>query len=191
MKGNYLRDNFALRLKKLREERRLTLEQLADRINKNYHSSFTKSMISKWEHGYKAELDSLKILSLYFGVSLNNLLGFNENDDGIKKVEIDYDKIPIVRNISSRKSILAEENILGYAAAPPLFNLNKDEMKDFLYLKIDGKNTGNETHSDSLILINKNQKGKYDNNTVFLVDTGDGIKLVKTIGTTVAKFIKY
>lgn len=38
MKENYLQDNFASRLKKLREERGLTLDQLADRINKKYHS---------------------------------------------------------------------------------------------------------------------------------------------------------
>src|SRR5690625_7730155 len=99
IKENYLKDNFASRLKKLREQRGLTLEQFADRSNRKYQSSCTKSMISKCENGHNIELSSLKILSLYCSVSLNNLLGCNENDDEIQQIPNEYYKLPPVCSV--------------------------------------------------------------------------------------------
>ncbi|WP_277678802.1 helix-turn-helix domain-containing protein [Gracilibacillus dipsosauri] len=179
MKENYLKDNFASRLKKLREQRRLTLEQLADQINQKYHSSFTKSMISKWENGHNIELSSLKILSLYFGVSLNNLLGFNEKYDVIQKIPNEYYKIPIVRSVLGRKQIFSEDNIIGYISEPPLLNLNKNEIENFFYLKIDSGKYGKEIHGDRLILIKKDIKEYYGHNKIIVFDTGKEVRLEK------------
>ncbi|HLR71588.1 MAG TPA: helix-turn-helix transcriptional regulator [Pseudogracilibacillus sp.] len=179
MKENYLKDNFASRLKKLREQRGLTLEQLADQINQKYHSSFTKSMISKWENGHNIELSSLKILSLYFGVSLNNLLGFNEKDDVIQKIPNEYYKIPIVRSVLGRKQIFSEDNIIGYISEPPLLNLNKNEIENFFYLKIDSGNNGKDIDGDSLILIKKDRQESYGHNNIILFDTGKEVRLEK------------
>lgn len=43
-------------------------------------------MIAKWEQGYPAELESIKVLSLYFDVSINELLDFNLK--GIRNIKV-------------------------------------------------------------------------------------------------------
>lgn len=72
---------FGENLKELRMEKKLTLEELAEGVNKKYGTSFTKSMISEWESGGEVQLSSVKYLSLFFDVSLNEIMGFNFKDE--------------------------------------------------------------------------------------------------------------
>ena len=56
--------------KKLREERHLTQDQLAERI------MVTRQAVSRWETGEtQPNTDTLKLLSKEYGVSINTLLG--------------------------------------------------------------------------------------------------------------------
>ena len=56
--------------KKLREERHLTQDQLAERV------MVTRQAVSRWETGEtQPNTDTLKLLSKEYGVSINTLLG--------------------------------------------------------------------------------------------------------------------
>ena len=56
--------------KKLREERHLTQDQLAERV------MVTRQAVSRWENGEtQPNTDTLKLLSKEYGVSINTLLG--------------------------------------------------------------------------------------------------------------------
>ncbi len=60
-------------LKDLRTEKGLTQEQLAKDIN------FSMSIVNKWENGKKnPSVQALKILSKYFKVSTDYLLGLED-----------------------------------------------------------------------------------------------------------------
>ena len=60
----------------------IILDKLADEINERFNISITRSMISKWETGKAAPIyDHLKRLALYYDVTTDFLLGFNQTDN--------------------------------------------------------------------------------------------------------------
>ena len=68
--------NIGERIKELRKECDLTMENLCDDLNRIYGTSLTKGMISRWESGQNVPtLENLKYLVLYFNVSLDWFLG--------------------------------------------------------------------------------------------------------------------
>ena len=159
--------NFANNLKRLRKKRGLTLEELADQINAKYNTNFNKSMISKWENGYEAKLSSVKVLSLFFNVTLNEILGFNEE---ILEKDEDNIKIPIVGVISAGEPIIAEENIIGYASKPPMSKLTKNSLKDLFYLRVKGDSMDRHYPDGSYVLVRKNIMIQNGDNAVVLIN---------------------
>lgn len=71
---------FRQRIKELRQERELTLDMLVMDLNEKYpEMNVNKSMISRWESGKNdPTLGNAKILSLYFNVSLDYLIGLTD-----------------------------------------------------------------------------------------------------------------
>lgn len=70
-----------LKIKELRTERDLTMEMMVQDINKRFNPAkpFHKSMVSKWESGFnEPTLENAKILSMYFDVSLDYLIGLSD-----------------------------------------------------------------------------------------------------------------
>lgn len=75
-------------LKELRLKNNLTLEELAEEINKKYAVKLTKSMISKWETGKATPVyDHLKRLALYYNVTTDFILGFDSYENLITDSE--------------------------------------------------------------------------------------------------------
>lgn len=80
---------FSERLKELRKEKRLTVEQLADKLGS------AKSTISRYENGKREpKKDFLEMLSSFFDVSISYLLGETDIkkpnfEEKIKKDKID------------------------------------------------------------------------------------------------------
>ena len=69
-------------LKDLRLKKNITLDKLADEINERFNINITRSMISKWETGKAAPIyDHLKRLALYYDVTTDFLLGFDQTDN--------------------------------------------------------------------------------------------------------------
>ena len=64
---------FAERLKELRKEKQLTVEQLANNIGS------AKSTISRYENGREPKGDIIRLLTNYFNVSIDYLMGISDN----------------------------------------------------------------------------------------------------------------
>src|SRR5690625_6578737 len=97
-----MKKSFSSILKKHRKDNRLTQEKLAEKINIKYGVNFNKGMISKWENGHPATLENIKLLSLYFDVTLNELLNFN--------LDVENKKVPIFKSFQTGLDIYSEEN---------------------------------------------------------------------------------
>lgn len=62
-------------LKKLRSDRKLNMDQFVKEINSRYNTSFSKSMVSRWENNLTdPKMESVRIIADYFNVSLDVLL---------------------------------------------------------------------------------------------------------------------
>ena len=73
--------NIGLRLKQLRTERELTLDNLVADMNQRYPDlNINKSMLSRWENGVNdPSLEYAKHISMYFDVSLDYLIGLTDS----------------------------------------------------------------------------------------------------------------
>ena len=70
------------RIKELRIERGLTIDQVVLDINTRYElqNPLHKSMISKWENGlHLPTLENAKYLALYYDVSIDYLVGLTDS----------------------------------------------------------------------------------------------------------------
>lgn len=66
-------------IRELRTARGLSLEELAEQMNKRYGSTINKGMISKWENGIgDPRLENVRQLAVFFDVSLDHLLGIKQ-----------------------------------------------------------------------------------------------------------------
>ena len=71
-KGGVQMATFAERLKELRKEKQLTVEQLAQNIGS------AKSTISRYENGREPKGDIIRLLTEYFDVSIDYLMGVSD-----------------------------------------------------------------------------------------------------------------
>lgn len=99
-------------LKKLREEKNVSMDKMCEDLSKIYNVNLAKSTVSKWENG-KAEpsLAYLRILSKYFNVTLDYLIGL-EDEKAQPKNEIDTLAAHLEgKNITPKKMKLLEKYI--------------------------------------------------------------------------------
>ena len=115
------------RIKELRKSHNLTLEELADTLNKKYPNtiSFNKGRISKWENNREEpRLSSVKILADFFDVTLDYFNGID-----LEQVEI----LPVYSKLSRDR----QEKVLYYAqtkldeqestTTPSIFEKSQDD----------------------------------------------------------------
>lgn len=162
--------NFAIRLRELREENNLTQEAIALLLN------LTKANISKYELGkLQPNIETLKVLSNYFNVSIDYLLGITN----IKKMECNYfSKIPIFQINKEHQSIFVAENIGGYE----YFDKSEELSKDYFYFKMNDNSMSNaRIFKDDLVCIYK--QNYIENNKLMLVH-------IKNMGVTLRRLIK-
>lgn len=123
------------RIKELRKSCNLTLEELADTLNKNYPDTinFNKGRISKWENNKEEpRLSSVKILADFFDVPLDYFNGID-----LEQAEI----LPIYSKLSKKR----QEKVLDYAqaqleeqeSATPLSIFEKSQ-EDFVTAYVEG-----------------------------------------------------
>ena len=64
--------NLGSKLKKLRIDKGLTMEQLSEIFNKNYNANISKSMISRWENNKRIiSTPNASLYCKYFNISLD------------------------------------------------------------------------------------------------------------------------
>lgn len=70
------------RLKKLRENKGISMDKMCSDLYKLYGVNLAKSTISKWENGkMEPTLSYARILSKYFNVTLDYITGISENKE--------------------------------------------------------------------------------------------------------------
>lgn len=118
------------KLKKLRESRGLSQEELAEKLNKEFGTSINKGMISKWENEIgEPRLETARVLSTFFRISLDDLLGLGEISEPV------FVRIPVLGNIAAGRPILANEHIQDWDVIP---KPNKYKEGEFFALIVKG-----------------------------------------------------
>ena len=111
------------RIKELRKSHNLTLEELADILNKKYPNtiSFNKGRISKWENNREEpRLSSVKILADFFDVTLDYFNGididqaeiltiFNKLDEERQENVVDYATTLLNEQVSMKATTVLEK----------------------------------------------------------------------------------
>jgi repressor LexA len=104
---------FSDRIYTLRKENNLSLEELANNLNKKYDMNTNKGTISKYENGeHVPGFTFVDNCSDYFGVTSDYLMGRSDNKYYSDNTGVN--KIPVFDTITIGKSIMAMENIIGY-----------------------------------------------------------------------------
>lgn len=72
---------FSEKIKNLRQDKRMSLEQLANEFANRYDSKISKSSISRWENGQATpDIDDASIYADYFNVSLDWLMDVQQSN---------------------------------------------------------------------------------------------------------------
>ncbi|MCD1025791.1 XRE family transcriptional regulator [Enterococcus sp. SMC-9] len=77
------------KMKALRLEHRLTLEELADTLNKKYPNTvnFNKGKLSKWENGKEEpKLSSIRILADFYSIKIDDFYSENTSSSSIEAI---------------------------------------------------------------------------------------------------------
>lgn len=78
---------FGMRFKELRNEKKLTQDELVENFNKKYNTTFNKSTISQYENNKrKPEVNILENWADFFNVSIDYLLGRNDEKNHKKEI---------------------------------------------------------------------------------------------------------
>lgn len=113
------------KLRELRKLNDLTMDQLTDKINKKYNSKINKGMISKWENSLgEPSLDSMRILSDFYKVSLDYLLGIEEQQLAISENErLLLDTYNKLNDLGKHEAI---KRVAELTEIPKYFTIQKD-----------------------------------------------------------------
>lgn len=81
--------DLANKIKDLRQSKHLTMDMFVDKMNESFHVEISKGTVSKWEQGLnEPSLRLAKYLCLFYGISLDSLLGLTENNEIEKAWEL-------------------------------------------------------------------------------------------------------
>lgn len=158
------------RIKKLREEFRITQQELADKLNG------AKSTIAMYENETrKPSMEVLIKLSEIFNCSIDYLLG--KSDIKNPDLKDNLFLIPIVGKVSAGQPILVDENIEGYLPIDPLM-YNLTSPNGFFFLQIQGESMNKLIKNGSYALIKKQEYAENGDVIVAIVN-GDNEATVK------------
>ena len=75
-----MENDFSQRLKALRKERGQTLDEVTEGVNKMLGTKLSRGQLSRFERNEnKASLENAIALSIYFGVSLDYMIGISDD----------------------------------------------------------------------------------------------------------------
>lgn len=115
---------FGDRLKQLRQEHGLTMDEFISLINKKYPDILlNKSIVSRYENNIHTpkKFTIVESIADFFGVNINYMMGRSDDRYG---EQIEYRKIPILGVIAAGIPILAQEDIQGYEYIAPNENID-------------------------------------------------------------------
>jgi transcriptional regulator with XRE-family HTH domain len=116
--------SFGEKLKELRTKRNLTQDDLANELNTTYGTTYNKGMISKWENDREEPMmDTIRNISKYFKISLDELLNLNIPHDGSGSPENFYalnpkDERDIAKDLEKMLADLESNQALAFNGEP-------------------------------------------------------------------------
>lgn len=91
-------------LHKLRTEKKLGMEKLADEINSKYGTTYSKSMISRWENNLSdPKMETVRIMADYFQVSIDLFL---ELDQETNTIDAAHEIQSLINSLNMNNKIL-------------------------------------------------------------------------------------
>ena len=157
---------FADKLKELRESQNLSLEALADILNKKYETKISKSMISRWENGSDIALSYARIIADYFKISPDEVLGFDTSNI-VEIHPMTSLTLPIYSHLFAGMPDGAEEDIIGNIDIPDRI-ANKYGRKNLLAIKVEGDSM-NKVILDGMIAVVNTDDTEVKNGDVYAV----------------------
>lgn len=136
------------KIKEIRDQQGMSMEKLADELNKRFDLKINKSTVSRWEKGSDISGTNLYYLSTYFDKSPSYFYGIPE-DTYLTSTNIE---VPIVTSISCGNGKISFDEISGYEMTP------KDWLNggEYFYLYADGDSmTGARINNGDLVLMRK------------------------------------
>lgn len=123
---------FGERFKQLRNEKKLTGEELIDEFNKTFHFSFTKSAISQYENDKRIpEIQALSAFADYFGVSMDYILGKTNERDNKRKADLAEElAIKLIDDLKKDGYTVTEEDIPDLILAAKITLAQKKNRQD-------------------------------------------------------------
>lgn len=115
--------NFGEKLYELRKEKKLSQEEVADKLN------VTRQTVSKWETNQSTpDFDKVLPLCELFGISADELLSGNKKEDNntekkTKEVEIEEEKTPSKQEIRRKSAEVVSTSIFIYIVAVALLTV--------------------------------------------------------------------
>ena len=162
--------SFGTILKKIRQDRSYTQEELAKMVDTS------RSNIANYEVDKNMpSIDMLEKLSEALNVSTDTLLG----KEPIKEIDL-KDKlflIPVLGRVPAGEPLLAEENIEGYLPIDPImYNLNTPD--NLFFLRVVGESMNKVVANGSFVLVRKQDYAETGDVVVALVN-GDNEATLK------------
>lgn len=104
------------KLKSIRQEKNLTMDELADIFNNRFNLSVSKSMISRWENRKAEPLNTyLVAYAKVFGVSLDGLLGLSKEQSKKHSTAV---RINVFGQIPAGTPLEAIEDVIDWEEIP-------------------------------------------------------------------------
>ncbi|AUJ52926.1 DNA-binding protein [Staphylococcus hominis subsp. hominis] len=183
---------FGSRIKKLRKDRGLTLQQLSDELHDRFPSkdkknSFTKGKLSNWENDKSEPIaKTVSQLATYFGVSMDYLIGLEDDIVPLEKVS-QYYQVPYYGQVSAGnfESVEVDNRELDV----PDIAFNGRNPKECIALQVNGDSMNKILSNGSYIIIHdyrRNQDYRLNNNDILVLRLG-GEYTVKRVRRTETK----
>ncbi len=163
---------FCDKVKKARQERGLTQEQLGNMININ------KSSISRYEKGIQLpELENIKKMAKALGVSHQYLLEDEFMNEFV--IEEGFIKVPVVSKVKKGLPLLAEENVIGFEyVLKGDLDMNNNE---YFYLEVKTSDMENaRIRKGDKVLIRK-QTSLHNEGDIMLVRIGNEEAILRRV----------
>lgn len=103
------------KLKKVRVDNKMSMEELKNLLNNKYDLNISKSMISRWENGKSEPINTyLSAYAKEFNLDMNNLLDIDLSEiPGIKLIK-KFVNVPILGEIACGEPIFCQQNYDGF-----------------------------------------------------------------------------
>lgn len=157
---------FGNNLKRLRQEKKLTQQKLADILG------ISRSAIGMYENGEREpDFETLEAIADFFNVRLDELI--SSKKDNI--VPLDSDMVfmrPIYDSAAAGFNVLAQDTIIGYA---PTYISTSSEQEKYIWVNVVGDSMSPLIDDGSRILLKKQESVDSGQIAVALIDDEEAV----------------